>query len=286
MILPAVTMCFVASPRQQPHHDGTTFLLVTRTTITRGTIIQRRLPPRKQTLALKGRGEDDSNFFEFPSSSGDLSSSRRALLRCGAALSVATFSSSSTVPVAPLAAADDGEVPEEEAASSSGGLVSRNRAAALLRSVPTFALVDGKGVPYMVVGEDAKITSYFFIDYAEADRILQVAKKSADRAIAEAKRDPGRPKEDLANPWKDARISTVPLDTAVTLVTKSALDRGIGNKFLVAPTESTIEDALAVIGKDDLAEGKVPLFYYPDWTVEDASTGDKQSPLYFSKADL
>lgn len=42
------------------------------------------------------------------------------------------------------------------------GLVSRERIADLLHVVPTFTIVDPRGVPYMVVGEDAKVTGYFF----------------------------------------------------------------------------------------------------------------------------
>ena len=39
-----------------------------------------------------------------------------------------------------------------------------------LNSIPTFCIVDTKGVPFTVVGEDAKLTSYFFITFEEADR--------------------------------------------------------------------------------------------------------------------
>ena len=58
-----------------------------------------------------------------------------------------------------------------------GGIVSQSKLASLLKRVPTFAIVDNRGVPYFVVGEDAKLTSYFFIDYYEAKRILGVAAK-------------------------------------------------------------------------------------------------------------
>jgi hypothetical protein len=151
-----------------------------------------------------------------------------------------------------------------------------------LRGVPTFCIVDKRGVPYVVVGEDAKVTGYFFTTYEEADRILKVARESADRAIREA-----RDKTINANPWKEARISTVPLDAAATLVTKSSLSGGgsrttmTTTRFQIAPAESDIEDALTVTGKDDLPEGKVPLFYYEDWR-----DGNDRSPLFFSRAQL
>lgn len=201
------------------------------------------------------------------SSDNEPSTSRRQLLQ-----SVAWFGAALSS-MAPLSA-----VAEEETA----GMVSTERVADLLRAVPTFCIVDAGGAPYMVVGEDAKVTGYFFTEYGEAERILKLADKSADKAIAEAKKDPSVDPEDLVNPWKMARISTVPLDSAVTLVTKSmyASKKGGGNYFQIAPSSSDIEDALAVDGSDDLAEGKVPLFYYEDFMIDD------KSPLYFRKTEL
>jgi Tic22-like family len=155
---------------------------------------------------------------------------------------------------------------------SSASNVARNRVASLLHAVPTFCIVDPKGVPYVVVGDDAKVTGYFFTRYEEADRILNVARKSADRAIQRSD------ERDAANPWKGARISTVPLDVAATLVTKSLSSR---THFQIAPSEPDIEAALNITGKASLAEGKVPLFYYEDW--KDANN---QSPLYFARDQL
>ena len=48
------------------------------------------------------------------------------------------------------------------------GMVSQTKLASLLKRIPTFAIVDTRGVPYFVVGEDAKLTSYFFTSYGEA----------------------------------------------------------------------------------------------------------------------
>ncbi len=39
------------------------------------------------------------------------------------------------------------------------GIVSKPRLASLLKRIPTFAIVDARGMPYFVVGEDAKLTS-------------------------------------------------------------------------------------------------------------------------------
>jgi hypothetical protein len=46
-----------------------------------------------------------------------------------------------------------------------------------------------------------------------------------------------------------------------------------------------VEDALAVTGEDDLAEGKVPLFYYEDFTIANKD-GAQKTPLYFRKKEL
>ena len=49
----------------------------------------------------------------------------------------------------------------EDQVGSAQGLVSADRVGDLLRAVPTFTIVDAAGVPYVVVGEDAKVTGYF-----------------------------------------------------------------------------------------------------------------------------
>ena len=45
----------------------------------------------------------------------------------------------------------------EESSTESEGLLSTSAVAELLQAVPTFTIVDKKGVPFMVVGEDAKV---------------------------------------------------------------------------------------------------------------------------------
>jgi hypothetical protein len=174
------------------------------------------------------------------------------------------------------------------AVSYSPGLVSADRVAELLRTVPTFTLVDQKGVPFVVVGEDAKVTGYFFIEYDEARRILDLATKSADYLIREAKkalqRKPLDSAELVTNPWRQARISTVPLDTAITLATRT-ISSTSSNYFQVAASGAAIEEALRIIGKDDLAENIVPLFYYKNFTISH-DDGNKQAPLYFRQSEL
>jgi hypothetical protein len=174
------------------------------------------------------------------------------------------------------------------------GLMTASDVAELLHPIPTFTIVDENGVPFTVVGEDAKVTGYFFTSYPEASRILRLAKASADKSIAKMKRDGEYSLEEIgSNPWKKARISTVPLDYAVTIVSKSNRMAGGGVYFKIAPAEEDVNNALAVTGDDDLSEGKVPLFYYEDFTIDMNIKGDdtgearnKKSPLYFRKDEL
>lgn len=173
-----------------------------------------------------------------------------------------------------------------------------------LRKVPTFAIVDKRGVPFMVFGEDAKVTAYFFISYNEANRVLRLADASSTKGIQELKKEindkrkktkqPVMTKEEEReevgiNPWKDARISTVPLDFAVALSNKGKLG---GAYFKVAPSENDINDALDIDKSvDDLSEGKVPLFYFEDLELptssgEGRAKSKKQIPLFFQKSQL
>jgi Tic22-like family len=206
------------------------------------------------------------------------------------ALTATTTSTSSTTSSQSSSPTNQQKPPPQ---SSSDGLMSASDVAKLLHTVPTFCIVDEKGVPFFVVGEDAKLTSYFFTTYGEASRILKLAKESSDRAIRDAKVDPTmseQQKQELGdNPWNTARISTVPLDTAITLVSKSTKSL----YFKVVPAEDDINDALSLTGDDDLSEGKVPLFYYEDLTLpvnggdgDDGSQQQQQTPLYFRKSEL
>lgn len=172
------------------------------------------------------------------------------------------------------------------------GLMSTSTVADRLRVVPTFTLVDPKGVPFMVVGEDAKVTGYFFTEYSEAKRILDLARISADKALKKATLELRQQRqlnhlpvwtkqqevdEIGINPWITARISSITLDLAATLVIKSISSR---NYFQIAPSDADVDDALALTNKTDLAEGKVPLFYMTNFTKND------KIPLYFRMSEL
>jgi len=212
---------------------------------------------------------------------------RQVLSRTAASLLVGGVSIASSPQQSLAAASANNDVDE--------GMVSQSKLASLLKRIPTFAIVDANGVPYFVVGEDAKLTSYFFTSYNEAKRILDVAVKSSDKAIATTKKEikakngklTKEDEEEIGiNPWKAARITSVPLDLAVTLSSKGKL---AGAYFRVAPSELDIEDALATDGSDDLPEGRVPLFYIEDMTISNGGAGgvtEEVSPLYFQKEQL
>lgn len=122
----------------------------------------------------------------------------------------------------------------------------------LLHMVPTFTIVDAEGIPYMVVGEDARVTGYFFTTYTEAQRILTLARTSVDQSIREEiaklksakimsnnSSSPISDPELLFNPWSSARISTVPLDAAITLSLKG-LNGNVRNCKLLSLARVTV----------------------------------------------
>jgi hypothetical protein len=174
--------------------------------------------------------------------------------------------------------------------------------ASFLHPIPTYTIVDKTGVPYMVVGEDAKLSAYFFTTYEEANRILNIASKSVDKNISKEiqnenlkrKQQKLKPltKDEIEdsigiNPWKEgqARISTVPLDFSVSLASRGKV---AGSFFRIAPAEDDIKDALDIETTiSDLAEGKVPLFYIDEFELsKDGSHDESRIPLYFQKSQL
>ena len=59
---------------------------------------------------------------------------------------------------------------------------------------------------------------------------------------------------------------------------------GRGHPHARAQSGNSFEDALALTGQGDIAEGKVPLFYYEDFTIDVG--GNARSPLYFRRSEL
>lgn len=153
----------------------------------------------------------------------------------------------------------------------------------------------------MVVGDDAKLTAYFFTTFDEASRILKLASTSTDKTLSDVGREidakrksagekplDGRNERELevgVNLWKDARISSVPLDFAVALANRGQVG---GSYFKVAPAEEDVQDALTIDKtKNELKDGKVPLFYFEDFEINAKKGGDAaQIPLYFRKKQL
>jgi len=177
--------------------------------------------------------------------------------------------------------------------SSTSNITNQQKVQSLLLSVPVFTIVDTEGVPFMVVGEDAKISCYFFTTFAEADRILSLARNSVDQSIKEKKMNDkgsqqgnGDDDEPFINPWREATISSVSLDFAVGLAKRGKVGGAGGAYFYIAPADKDVQEALALNPEvQELNEGKVPLFYIEDFTIEDQKASMK-SPVYFSKEQL
>jgi hypothetical protein len=221
----------------------------------------------------------------------------------------ATTYGAAALMVQPRAAMSASTVPTNPSDSAGTAIASINYDAVVnverwishfLSDIPTFTIVDKEGVPFMVVGDDAKVTAYLFTSYSEAQRLLGLASDSTERALREQRRGARRPPTTLdsdsaseivatqipSNPWKLARISTVPLETAVSLALKTASTKG--NYFRLAPAAQDVDDALALTQQTDLAEGKVPLFYYETTnnSTNSTTTTTTTSPLYFQKQQL
>jgi len=305
----------------------------------RGTVLQRVVPdPNDNTgriLQYDDANVDDTTYHPLKSkpvdgtitsrgNGGSFFPPRRNIL-----LSLVSISSSiafmMTFPRegAELVYAKDLLSNTSDTGSSVAGAFSASDLAKLLHNVPTFTIVDRTGVPFFVFGEDAKLTSYFFTSYEEADRILSIARQSSEKAIAEtiaeikersrgrsnansaAKRDGSYDDEQTlindigSNPWKDARISVIPLDTAVTLASVASSNKGSGVHFQVAPSRQDIEDAMEVERIENLPEGKVPIFYFEQFDVplnklqvnnnqlmDYLPSNSVVTPLYFQKEQL
>ena len=157
-----------------------------------------------------------------------------------------------------------------------------------LRSVPTWAITDSRGVPYMVVDDNAQIVAYFFTSYDEARRVLKSATKATEKG----------------NIWKGATITPLSLDAAVELSLKGKASTG-GVNFKLAPAQEDLDKAIELTNlKNGLPEGKVPLFFSDKLKVpgnfydlrktkKKASTeaapdqaGTQVKPLFFSLAEL
>lgn len=269
-----------------------------------------------EVLQYKDTNADDKRYYRSRSKSVDdseSSTSRRNIL-----FSLVSLSSSAAFMMAfpreDLDAVHAKDLVSDTSSTASivAGAFSPADLAKLLHNVPTFTIVDMTGVPFFVFGEDAKLTSYFFTSYEEADRILSIARQSSEKAIAQSiaerkERSTDGSYEDERtivddvgpNPWKDARISVIPLDTAVTLASVASSNKGSGVHFQVAPSRQDIEDAMELERIENLQEGKVPIFYFEQFDVplnklqvnnyqlmDYPPSNSIVTPLYFQKEQL
>ena len=94
-----------------------------------------------------------------------------------------------------------------------------------LRGVPTFTLVDSDGIPFMTYEtETATANGYFFLDYTNAQAVLEDAKLAFEKAKDTQK--------DVYNNWGESRIVTLPLDFAMRLtVTQTSNEAQNGKSF-------------------------------------------------------
>jgi Tic22-like family len=120
-----------------------------------------------------------------------------------------------------------------------------------LRQVPVYAIVDGVGIPFMTYdSESAGANGYFFLDYTNAQGVLEDAK----RAYASAKENKV---DGVSDTWGDSRIVTLPLDLAMRLTVKQVSnvaqnDKSFRTIYQVLPSavRSSTFDMLAFIFVD------------------------------------
>jgi len=270
---------------------------------TRTISIIRKNVPRTQLSCSKTSNDEDTTYF------------KGACVRRRLISSLIASTASIMASMGPMKHVDVANAEIANVDPAPTGALSNSEMALRLHNVPTFTIVDKSGAPFFVFGEDAKLTSYFFIEYEEADRILSLAKQSSDKAIADSvaelkekaiAKNGKLSKLELqtiitevgTNPWNEARISVIPLDIAVTLASVASSSKSSGVHFQVAPSKQDIEDAIELNKLDDLVEGKVPIFYFEEFDaplnllqLKNIKGMEKKpdtlvTPLYFQKAQL
>lgn len=212
---------------------------------------------RRMQKSLQAVEKDDE--VGLPSPSID----RRSMLS-GASIVLAAAASSSTVPLS------------ASAADISTGAVTPQELLARSRRVPCFAIVDGDGIPYVIVDKKTGFgTGYFFLTFSGALSVLADAQKRAKE-------------EGYEKIWEGARITTVPLDIALRLSLKKVERTGQNDikRDTIAdilPGMDEREDALKLDKSGRFNEpGSVPVFF----AVEGMEAEDGTLPAYFSTASL
>jgi hypothetical protein len=181
-----------------------------------------------------------------------------------------------------------------------------------LRAVPTFAIVDGNGVPFHTYDKDSGGGyGYFFASYGSAEYVLDDARAAYAKATkdAEGGKDVGGGEEGgggndvdaVPDAWGRAKIVTVPLDAVMQLSirkTSSLAQNGRGRRFdtyyQVIPSQEDQNAALRIENGPRYRErGRVPLFYVDGLTLPSSSTStrgvdvaERVDPVYFRVQDL
>ena len=153
-----------------------------------------------------------------------------------------------------------------------------------LHAIPTFAIVDGNGVPFHTYDKDtAGGLGYFFTSYRSAEFVLDDAKVAFAKAKAEERSNNNVDKKGegdeekvdvnegaVPDSWGQARIVFIPLDVAMQLSVKkgtsSIAQNGQGKSFntyyQVIPSQEEQNAALRIEDGPRYRErGRVPLFY-------------------------
>jgi len=183
-----------------------------------------------------------------------------------------TFRATATAAAAILVSEPSG------AAETAGG--STKDLLAKMRPIPTFAIVDAVGVPYLIAEKQGGgATGYFFTTFSSAMKVLNDAKKDSQEKGYE-------------DTWKDATITTVPLDVAIRLVFKK-VKRKAQNDVELETIGDIIPSADDLNSADKIdpsgrykQQGSVPLFYAAGLDIPLSGQEEIQRPLYFHRSDL
>jgi len=148
---------------------------------------------------------------------------------------------------------------------------------------PAFAIINAEtGIPFMILRNTGSATSYFFTNYEGAKLVLDDARRDAADKDLETKKT-----------WENAKISAVTLEFALKLSKgrpKAVAQNGVkyDTVYDIIPTLKSLDDAGA-IDKSGLytEQGRVPLFYTPEFKIAPAvEGGEKRIPVFFDKGEL
>lgn len=154
-----------------------------------------------------------------------------------------------------------------------------------LHAIPTFAIVDGHGVPFHTYDKDTGGgLGYFFTSYRSAEFVLDDAKaafakaKAGERSSNNVEAGGGNVDEKVAlneggavpDSWGLARIVSIPLDVAIQLTVKKTTtsiaqngqNKSFNTYYQVIPSQEEVNAALRIEDGPRYRErGRVPLFY-------------------------